>query len=134
MAELHSNPYFSIKKSDGTYTSVATDSNNVEVYTISLTSDFNTEWFDVDKTSPIISIDVICSGIVGSGTLTWQHSRNKSAVYPLVTVSNTTASLTLNGSTTNDYLVSANFPLGFHRLNWSKGTVSAGTIQILVKK
>lgn len=126
--------YFSLKYADGTSVSSETDANGKTIYTLDATTNWSTEWFDVDKTAKAITIDVITSGISGSGTITWKHSRNKTAEYDLVNVSGNSATLTIDGTPANDYLVSENFPLGYHRINWSKGTVSAGTIKILVSR
>lgn len=126
--------YFSLKYANGTSVSSTTDSNGKTIYTLDATENFDTEWFDVDKTSKAITIDVITNGISGSGTLTWKHSRNKTNVFDLINTSGNVASLTVDGSPASDYLVTENYPLGVHRLNWSKGTVTAGTIQILVSR
>lgn len=125
--------YSSLRKSDLSGTA-SIDSNDVEVYSLSCTSSFNTEWFPISKETKIITIDLIPTSLNGTVTCKVQHSRNKTNIYDLINSSYATVELSLDNTNTADYITTENFPLGFFRVVVTNGTNSTGSLTILVDK
>ena len=110
------------------------DSNGITVFTHNANADFNTEWFGLNKEDKTVFLTIITSGFNGTATLTWQHSSDKAVVFDLVNSVGTTVALSLDGTPANDYFINGNYPFCYHRLAFSKGTNSSGTIKILLDK
>ncbi len=125
--------YQSLNNSALSITGVS-DSNSVLRYPIPATADFTTEWIKVFKEDKTITFDILPSGLNGTGTVKLEHTRDKINYYDLLSASGSVVSLGVTSSNTADYICTQNFPYGYIRAKFTKGTNSTGTITIIMEK
>jgi len=125
--------YVSLNKSTLNITSV-NDSNEVPTFPIPATADFTTEWIAIYKEAKVLTFDILPSGFNGTGTLKLEHTRNKVNLYDLLDSTHSVFSIGLTSANEASCIVTENFPFGFIRAKYTKGTNSTGTLTILLEQ
>ena len=106
------------------------DSNGLTKWTIPLSANFTTE-FDISNSTNTISLRAYSSAADGSGTLTLQYSNDRINWETVTDDSGANVTWTIDGTDT-DGIDIKNPAVGWYRMNYTKGTNTAGTIVITV--